>query len=111
MNRHTPGNEKKQAAAKYACGIALISAAQGEIKQSAIIGNAGRTISNYRPGSATTNVARAPKIDPDKPAVVDAAALPVRPAVSAYALPRPDIQRSDLAAPALMPATSLRGLY
>ena len=71
----------------------------------------GQMVSNYRPGSGTTNVARAPAADPDKPAIVNAAASPARPAISAYAPSRPEMQRGDLPAPTLMPVTSVRGLY
>jgi hypothetical protein len=79
------------------------------MKYPATIGSVGQRVSNYRPGGATTNVARAPAIDRDKPVVVTAA--PARPVISAYSPMRPDIQRDDLQAPALAPATSMRGLY
>ncbi len=71
----------------------------------------GQTVSNYRPGSLTTDVARARASDPDRPAIVNAVAPPARPAVSAYAPPRLEMQRDDLPAAALMPAASARGLY
>jgi rare lipoprotein A len=58
----------------------------------------GQMVSNYRPGGVTTNVARAPAIDPDKPSVAN---YPVTPAVSAYVPPRPDFQSGG----------SMRGLY
>jgi rare lipoprotein A len=58
----------------------------------------GQMVSNYRPGSATTNVARVPA-DPDRPAVVEN--YPMQPAASAYAPRRPDFQGADV----------MRGLY
>jgi rare lipoprotein A len=71
----------------------------------------GQVSSNYNPG-ATTNVARAN--DRDKP--VNGA--PARSTVSAYAPPRPAIERSDLAAPGaadapgfVTPSVGMRGLY
>jgi hypothetical protein len=85
--------------------MAVIAMAQREIKFVAIHGNAGRTVSNYRPGGAV-NVARAQSIDPDRRSVD---AFPARPTASAFATPTSDIRRGDL--PASAPATNMRGLY
>jgi hypothetical protein len=68
-------------------------------------------VSSYRPSSLTTNVARAPAADADKPAIVNAVASPSRPVVSAYAPLRLEMQRGDLPAPALRPITNVRGLF
>ncbi len=68
----------------------------------------GQVSSNYHPG-ATTNVARAVQPDRDKPVIANVAAQPARSTVSAYASPRPDIERSDLGVPGTG-AAGLRGL-
>jgi len=69
----------------------------------------GQMASNYRPGTA--NVARARAVDPDNPAIMNAVAAPARPAVTAYAPARSEIQRDDVLAPALPSAAGSRGLY
>lgn len=69
----------------------------------------GETVSSYRPWSSAPSLVGAPPGDDDR--VANAAAAPIRPAISAYAPGRPDTQSSDLARPALMPAASLRSSY
>jgi rare lipoprotein A len=65
----------------------------------------GQTVSDNRPGSGAGDVVRARTADPGKPA----SGAPARQAVSAYAA-RPELQRGDVPAPALMPATNVQGL-
>jgi rare lipoprotein A len=69
----------------------------------------GATVSSYQPWNGAPSLVRAPPADYDK--VANAAAAPIRPAVSAYAPGRPDTRSGDLAPPALMPAANARSLY
>jgi rare lipoprotein A len=73
----------------------------------------GQMHSNYRPAGPAATVARAGEPDRDKPVTANGAPMRAAPPLSAYLPPRPDIERSDLAAPlpAAAPAASLRGVY
>jgi rare lipoprotein A len=71
----------------------------------------GQGGSNPRPASGGTSAAREPAGGHDKPAVANVSTAPARPAISAYAPTRSEMQGGDLTPPSLMPAAAVRGLY